>query len=203
MAVVPGKRLHIIMIAWLLTACTILPEPKPAVVDKYLLEYTPTTVQKIRANEPVLFVAIPQANGAYDTARIAYMQQQYGLRYYTRSSWADTPARMLAPLMAEALNASGQFQALYATPGQVSADLRLDSELLRFHQDFTRQPSEMHVTLRAQLVDLGAQRVIASRTFDIREAAPSEDTYGGVIAANRAVAQLLEELATFCADQSR
>jgi len=173
------------------------------VVDKYLLEYTPTTVQKIRANEPVLFVAIPQANGAYDTARIAYMQQQYGLRYYTRSSWADTPARMLAPLMAEALNASGQFQALYATPGQVSADLRLDSELLRFHQDFTRQPSEMHVTLRAQLVDLGAQRVIASRTFDIREAAPSEDTYGGVIAANRAVAQLLEELAAFCADQSR
>jgi cholesterol transport system auxiliary component len=85
----------------------------------------------------------------------------------------------------------------------VSADLRLDSELLSFHQDFTRQPSEMHVTLRAQLIDLGTQRVIASRTFDIRETTPSEDTYGGVLAANRAVAQLLEELATFCADQSR
>jgi len=203
MAVLPRKILHIIMISWLLTACTILPEPKPAVLDKYLLEYTPATVQKTRANAPVLFVAIPQANGAYDTARIAYMQQQYGLRYYTRSSWADTPARMLAPLMAEALNASGQYQALYASPGRVSADLRLDTELLRFHQDFTRRPSEMHVTLRAQLVDLGAQRVIASRLFDIREAAPSEDTYGGVLAANRAVALLLDELAAFCVDQTR
>jgi len=203
MAVLPRKFLHIIMISWLLTACTILPEPKPAVLDKYLLEYTPATVQKTRANAPVLFVAIPQANGAYDTARIAYMQQQYGLRYYTRSSWADTPARMLAPLMAEALNASGQYQALYASPGRVSADLRLDTELLRFHQDFTRRPSEMHVTLRAQLVDLGAQRVIASRLFDIREAAPSEDTYGGVLAANRAVALLLDELAAFCVDQTR
>ena len=76
-------------------------------------------------------------DGAYDTPRIAYMQHQYGLRYYTRSRWADTPARMLAPLLAEALNASGRFQALYASPGRVSAELRLDTELIRFHQDFT------------------------------------------------------------------
>ena len=60
----------------------------------------------------------------------------------------------------------------------------------------------MHVTLRAQLVDLGTQRVVASRLFDIREAAPSEDAYGGVLAANRAVPRLLEELVAFCIGQS-
>jgi cholesterol transport system auxiliary component len=147
----------------------------------------------------VLLVARPQAHGAYDTPRIAYMQQQYGLRYYTRSQWADTPARMLAPLMADALNSGGRFQALYTGVGGVAADLRLDTELERFHQDFTRQPSEMHVTLRAQLVDLDTRRVVATRLFDIRAAAPSEDAYGGVQAANRAVAQLLEALTDFCA----
>lgn len=200
---VPGKLLRTIMIPLWLTACAILPEPKPATLDKYLLEFTPATVRETRAGAPVLVIARPQAHGAYDTARIAYMQQQFGLRYYTRSSWADTPARMLAPLLAEALNASGQFQALYTSPGRVSARLRLDTELLRFHQDFTRQPSEMHVTLRAQLIDLESQQVLATQSFDIREAAPSEDAYGGVHAANHAVARLLEELTAFCIGETR
>lgn len=188
--------------ALLLTACTILPEPKPATLDKYLLEYTPASVQPTRAGAPVLMIATPQAHGAYDTARIAYMEQQFGLRYYTRSSWADTPARMLAPLMAETLNAGGQFQAFYSSPGRVSASLRLDSELLRFHQDFTTTPSEMHITLRAQLVNLDTQRIVATQLFDVREVATSEDAYGGVLAANRAVARLLVELTAFCAGQS-
>jgi cholesterol transport system auxiliary component len=198
-----SKNLLGVIITVMLTACSIFPEPKPAALDKYLLEYTPAAVQKPRESAQVLMIATPRAHGAYDTARIAYMRQEYGLRYYTRSRWADTPARMLAPLLAEALNANGQFQALYASPGQVSADLRLDTELLRFHQDFTQQPSEMHITLRAQLVDLNSQQVVASQLFDIREPAASEDTYGGVLAANRAVARLLEELAAFCVGETR
>jgi len=198
MAVVSRNLLCIGMTLLLVTACAILPEPKPAAVDKYLLEYTPATVQEPRPDAPVLLIARPRAHGAYDTERIAYMQQQYGLRYYVRSRWADTPARMLAPLLAEALNASGHYRALYGGSGQLAADLRLDTELLRFHQDFTRQPSEMHITLRAQLVDLDAQRVMATRLFDIREPSTSEDTYGGVLAANRALARLLGELAEFC-----
>ena len=202
MTVISRNLFSILPALALLTACSILPQPEPVAMEKYLLEYTPAAPQEPRADAPVLVIALPQAHGAYDTARIAYMQQQFGLRYYTRSSWADTPARMLAPLMAEALNASGRFQALYASPGRVSAKLRLDTELLHFHQDFTRRPSEMHVTLRAQLVDLGTQRVVASRLFDIREAAPSEDAYGGVLAANRAVPRLLEELVAFCIGQS-
>ncbi len=203
MVVVTRNLLCSTLILLLSTACSIIPEPKPAALDKYLLEYTPAKVQETRAGAPVLVISTPQAHGAYDTGRIAYMQQQFGLRYYVRSRWADTPARMLAPLMAEALNATGQFQALYASSGQVSANQRLDTELLSFHQDFTHQPSEMHITLRAQLVDLDAQRIIATRTFDISEAAPSEDAYGGVRAANRAVARLLEQLAAFCTAQTR
>lgn len=195
----PAGRLQVVLITVLLAACSILPEPTPTALDKYLLEYEPPVTRAAAADAPVLMISRPRANGAYDTERIAYMQQEYGLRYYTRSQWADTPARMLAPLLAEALNAGGEFQALYATPGRVAADLRLDTELLRFHQDFTQQPSEMHITVRAQLVDLGTQRVIATELFDIREPAPSEDAYGGVLAANRAVARLLEAIAGFCA----
>jgi cholesterol transport system auxiliary component len=193
----------LLIMAWLSAACTLLPEPKPAVLDKYLLEYTPVATVPGRDDLPVLVITGPQAHGAYDTSRIAYMQQQYGLRYYVRSRWADTPSRMLAPILAEAMSATGEFQALSGSPGRLASDLRLDSELLRFHQDFTVHPSRMHITLRAKLVDLADQRVIATRLFDIQEVATSEDTYGGVQAANRAVVQLAEQLSLFCLESSR
>ena len=193
----------LLIMVWLLAACSLLPEPKPAVLDKYLLEFTPAAPVPGREGMPVLVVTAPRAHGAYDTTRIAYMQQQYGLRYYVRSRWADTPSRMLMPILAEAISATGEFQALSGSPGRLAADLRLDSELLRFHQDFTVQPSQMHITLRAKLVDLNDQRMIATRLFDIQEAAASEDTYGGVQAANRAVARLAEQLSRFCLESSR
>jgi cholesterol transport system auxiliary component len=200
---VARNLLTVVAATLLLTACSLLPEPKPVAQDKYLLEYTPAEVTPGADDMPVLMVTTPRAHGAYDTARIAYMQQQFGLRYYVHSRWADTPSRMLAPLLAEAMNATGRFQAQHGSPGMLSAQLRLDTELLRFHQDFTVQPNQMHITVRAELVDLTDLRIIASRLFDIRETATSEDAYGGVQAANRATAQLMEQLAQFCLASTR
>jgi cholesterol transport system auxiliary component len=187
----------------LATGCSVLPGPPPEPVDEYTLEYTsdPDTALALATGAPVLIVSSPRAHGGYDSARIAYMEKTYGLRYYTRSRWAATPARMLAPLLAEAIQETGRFQALHRPPGSVAADVRLDTELIRFYQDFTVQPSAMRVTLRAQLVDLQAGRVTATRMFDVKQTAATEDAYGGVVAANHAVQQLLQELAQFCVDQ--
>ena len=189
---------------WFISSCSVLPKPEPVTIDQYVLEYTPATLAtESVADLPVLIVTAPRAHGGYDTHRIAYMKQEFGLRYYTRSRWADTPARMLAPLTADAMQATGQFQAMYATPGSIAADYRLDTELIRFHQDFTQQPSVVHITLRAQLVDLRESRVVGTQQFDIVEPAATDDSYGGVVAANKAVSRLLNELAQFCVSQLR
>jgi cholesterol transport system auxiliary component len=182
------------------SGCSVLPKPAPEAIDTYVLEYTPDAPAGAGTDRelPVLIVTTPRAHGGYDTARIAYMQQTYGLRYYTRSRWADTPAHMLAPLIADAMQATGNMQALYATPGSITADQRLDTELIRFHQDFRRQPSEVRVSLRAHLVDLSSNRVIGTRQLDVRTVAETDDAYGGVVAANKAVQQLLDELTRFC-----
>lgn len=179
--------------------CSVLPKPEPVAMDQYVLEYTPNQIASESVDAvPVLIVTAPRAHGGYDTPRIAYLKQAFSLRYYTRSRWADTPARMLAPLTADAMQTTGRFQALYAVPGAIAADYRLDTELIRFHQDFTRQPSVMHITMRAQLVDLRESRVVGTQQFDIVEPAATEDSYGGVVAANKAVTRLLDEMALFC-----
>lgn len=200
----PAHLMALLIGLSLLAGCAMLPEPKPAVLNKYLLEYTQQPpAAGAGADRPAMIVTIPRAHGGYDSERIAYRQEQFGLRYFAKSRWADTPARMLAPLMAEAINDGGKFQALYAAPGSLSASYRLDSELIRMHQDFTRKPSEAHVTLRARLVSLDENRVLATQTFDFRRPATTEDAYGGVQATNRAIGQLLGELAQFCAAHMR
>ncbi len=182
----------------LLAGCSVLPKAGPGVQDRYMLEYTASASPLAEHAElPVMIVTAPRAHGGYDTARIAYLQQQYGLRYFARSRWADTPARMLAPLLAEAVSATGACTAVFAPPGSLSAKYRLNSELIRLHQDFSVQPSEVHLTLRVQLVEVTVNRVLATRLFDIRETAASDDTYGGVQAANALTARLLEEVAAF------
>ena len=60
------------------------------------------------------------------------------------------------------------------------------------------RPSRVAFTLRATLVDDKTRRVLAVRQFDATEPAPGEDAYGGVVAANRAVQKVLEDLALFC-----
>lgn len=192
--------LYLVATSWLLSACSLLPKPEPVSINQYLLEYSsgPQAVQQTLTDAPVILITVPRAHGGYGTSRIAYMQEDYGLRYYTRSRWADNPARMLAPLLADAVQATGQFQALYTTPGSVSADMRLDTELIRFHQDFRKQPSEMRITLRARLIDLKRGRIIATWQVDRFGKAQTDDAYGGVVAANRLLSQVLDELAQFC-----
>jgi cholesterol transport system auxiliary component len=192
--------LYLVAAAWLLSACSLLPKPEPVSTNQYLLEYSPgrQAARQTRADAPVMLISVPRAHGGYDSSRIAYMKEDYGLRYYTRSRWADTPARMLAPLLADAIQSTGQFQALYATSGSVSADMRLDTELIRFHQDFRSLPSEMHITLRAQLIDLASGEVLATLLVDRSMTADTDDAFGGVVAANRLLGQVLDELAQFC-----
>ena len=197
------QRLSLLAGVCLLAGCTMLPRPQSVAMDKYVLEYVPQeVVPAVQGELPVMVITLPRAHGGYDTARIAYRQQPYGLRYFAKNRWADSPARMLAPLVAEAMNHSGAFQGMYATHDTLSASYRLDSELMHFYQDFTAQPSEVHIALRAQLVSLDENRVLATQIFDVREAAPSDDPYGGVQAANRATRRLLDQLAQFCKTQT-
>jgi cholesterol transport system auxiliary component len=86
------------------------------------------------------------------------------------------------------------------TPSSASGELRLDSEILLLQQEFLAQPSQVRFVLRAALVDATSRRVIATRDFEGLAKAPSDDPYGGVLAANQAVQAVLEKLAAFCAE---
>jgi len=76
-------------------------------------------------------------------------------------------------------------------PTTLRGDYQLDTSGLMIQQEFLQQPSRTRVQLRVQLTDVKAQRVMGARMFEALEPAPTDDAYGGVLAANRAVATVL------------
>ena len=152
---------------------------------------------------PTLIVSPPHAAAGFDSQRIMYVRQANQLEYFAHNEWIDTPARMLAPLIVAAVESSGAFRAVVQTPSPAAGEMRLDTEILRLQHEFLSAPSRVRFTLRAYLVESVTRRVIASREFDAAVPAASGEPYGGVVAANRAVQTVLENLSAFCAETAR
>lgn len=152
---------------------------------------------------PTLIVSPPHAAAGFDSQRIMYVRQTDKLEYFAHSEWIDTPARMLAPLIVAAVESNGAFRAVVQTPSPAAGEMRLDTEILRLQHEFLGAPSRVRFTLRAYLVESLTRRVIAAREFEAAVPAASEDPYGGVVAANRAVRTVLENLSAFSAEAAR
>lgn len=182
-----------------LAACSgIAPAPAEE-ADIYLLDARPAIGKAPAQTGVVLAVGMPRARPGFETPRMAYVRQPHELQYFTKSRWADTPARMLSPLLVQALEQGGAFGAVVHNPGAVAGTLRLDTELVRMQQEFQTEPGRVRLTLRAQLVDVRERRVIATREFEEVEAVAAGNAYAGVTALNRALDRMLPRLAEFCA----
>lgn len=185
----------VVLAACTLTAC-VLPRSTDSPVHTFVLtaeEPERGLVAPLsRANtQGVLLVGVPQAAAGFEQPRMAYLERPSEVNYYATHFWVDAPSRMLAPLLIRALEQSGYWRVVVPMPSALRADHQLDVSGLVVQQEFLQKPSQSRVRLRAQLTDLKTQRVMGARSFDRLEPAPSEDAYGGVLAANRAMSAVL------------
>ena len=185
-------------------ACTLLPAPKATPRTTFLLGPEPGGAGAATApcdgGTATLLVTLPREEPGFDTARMAYLPRPNAVSYYANSQWADTPARMLAPMIALALERTGCWRAVVRTPTSVAADYRLDTEDLVLGQEFFSRPARARLALRAVLVDVREERVVAARRFEAAEDAPEGDAGGGAAAAGRAAAKLVASLAAWAGE---
>ena len=192
----------VLAMALLVAGCAAL---QPAPVENpnlHMLDARPVGQVAPERRDLVVEVGTPRAWPGFDTPQMAYVQKPYALEYFANNRWADSPARMLGPLLARALEQAGGFRTVVQAPSVVPADLRINSELIRLQQNFAARPSRVELTLRIQVVDVRGKRVLATRTFDETEIAPSDDAYGGVTAANLALHRVLMQVVDFCIAES-
>jgi cholesterol transport system auxiliary component len=181
-----------------LNACSLVPQGEAAEPTLHLLDARATVAAGAR-RDVVLAVSLPRAAAGYDTAAMLYLRRPHALERYATHRWADTPARLIWPLVVRALEDSGGYRAVVTTGSAAPAALRLDTEIVQLRQSFVARPSTVELMLRAQLVDAASRRVLATRVFEIVQPSSSDDAPGGVVAANQAIAAALVQLSAWCA----
>jgi cholesterol transport system auxiliary component len=181
------------------TACISLGPPTPSA--RYELQAFQAGAP-VEGSGPVLTVAEPTAAPGFESPRMLYVKRPNQLETFAHNEWVDAPAHMLAPLLVRALERSGAFAAVTDAASGVAAELRLETELVRLQQEFTGHPSRVRLVLRVQLSEVRSRRVLGVREIEALEDAPSEDPYGGVVAANRAAEKALAAVASFCSERS-
>lgn len=199
----PADRIVALCAFILVAGCAGLQPPKTKEMNVYLLDAAIPAARQGDRNSLVVVVDMPRAQPGYDTPQMVYVSRQHEIGFFASNRWVDTPARMLAPLLVQALEKGTDLGTVVQAPTAVVGDLRLETELIRLEQEFITRPSRVRLVLRAQLIAVRDRRVLATQQFEETEPAASDDPYGGVLAANRAVQRVLARLAEFCASQAK
>lgn len=147
----------------------------------------------------VLLVSSLQSVG-YDARHMAYSMRPYERTFYAFSQWADTPPRLIQPLVVQTMEASGYFRAVIESSSSSPADVRLDLDLLVLQHEYDATWSQGRMVIRAQLNDLTTNGIMGTRIFEATAPAPMETPYGGVLALNVALETILAELVVWVAE---
>ncbi len=179
------------LLALLLTGCSVPTRTPPTMTYTLTVE---SGAHSLEADGPVIEVATPVANPGFATTGIAYREQPFELAYFAFNEWAAPPPKMLQPLLVEALEGGGVFSAVVDGSQRLRADRRLQTRLLYLIHDFSGDISRLEIALRAVVIDMASREIIVTRTLRTFEPAPTDNAYGGVVAANRALERLLPEV---------
>lgn len=187
----PRTRCLWLLLAVLLGGCAGL-QRQPPPLD-FRLELEAGAIPELPRQDGILRIARPEAVAGTDTRRIAYRLQPHQLRYYTRSRWIDSPARMLGTVLAGGFEASGLFRAV-TDDGTLPADYLLKTQLLRLEQQLPPDgPGTVQLQLRMQLIELPARHLLVSRLIRVDSPSPSRDAAGAVAGAQAALEKAVAE----------
>jgi cholesterol transport system auxiliary component len=193
------KNLMALGIILLSTIClsSCLGPVKTPTINTFTLSRHVSMHRSDAATHKTLLVSNTTATPAYQTTDMLYEQHAYELKAFAKNRWIAPPAQMLTPVIAENLRAQAYFKAVVTAPFVGSTDLRLDTQLLSFKQEFLADCSQFKMSLQAVLVNTETRKIIASRRFDAVVQAPENTPYGGVYAANKATAIIMNAVGAF------
>jgi cholesterol transport system auxiliary component len=169
---------------------------------KYVLNSIPLDLPREQTGSASLLVLVPETDPIYATTQMAYTSQAYQIAYFSQSEWAETPSRMIQPLIIETLRHTRYFSEVVASPDFGRHTYALRTEILELKQDFSSDPAILHLTIRFSLSREITNQVIATKELSVQEPLRERNPYAGVVAANGAMTNVLRELAKFTVEKA-
>lgn len=191
----------------LIAACSILPAATP--VDTYVLpsaQHLPATAASPAANSPALRIARPVASGVLAGKRIVVMPQADRMQVYQGAVWNEAPPQLLRNRLLDAFMADGRLPTVDTDEGpSAQVDYLLASQLRGFHSVYengSALPTAM-VRVDAQLIHTGSNRIVASRSFVVKQPAASKEVPAVVRALGQAADQVAQQMVDWAATRIR
>ncbi len=197
------SALILLMIALLVSACSWLPG-RPKAVTLLTLEVPAFTATEIKRKNSVLLLDSVEEVPALRSTRVLYRRQGPLVFRYARHRWLVMPAELIDQTLMESLALQLPYASVVRPEQGLAADRELSLTLLRLEQQFvTDGRSQEHLEVFARLLDLEHGRVMGSRLFHYREAAPEPTAEGGAVAAGAALGHLFSDLLVWLSEIDR
>lgn len=182
--------------------CSFLSPVKTDQPNAYVLNSVPDHVVQRSHSSTTMLVAVPDARPVFDTTKMAYTTKLYRVGYFSQNQWAETPSQMLLPLMVQTLQNTHAYRAVLTPPYAGRYDYVLNTQITQLQQNYTRKPAVLQFSLRANIISMASNQVIASKQFTVYLPIRNATPYNGVLAANKAVSRVLVQLAQFCTENT-
>jgi cholesterol transport system auxiliary component len=195
------KWLPLCAIALLLSGCLNFGEKRASIpiVNYVLSDVTPATAPTLLPPDaPTLLVLDTTTAGFYDNEQLVFSRSADTRGQYQFARWAERPGKRFADLMRTRLGQQPLWR-VSTVGGYVRGDRLLDTELVELYHDARREPGQMRLELRAELVDLKKHALLGRRIFEVEVPLTSYDAAGAAQAANLAATQTLDELVAWLA----
>lgn len=183
-----------------LFACSILPQSQ--VVSVYRLPATHLPAQPV-STDWTLRVNTPYSNQLLDSTRISVIPPGDQISAYQGVRWSDRAPLLLRDRLIDAFLDDGRLKAVGSNDSRLQADLELDGDLRAFYSEYRDGRPVAHILLEARLVESGSLRILASRRFDVSQAANSTSVAAVVDAIGQASDQLARELVDWTLTQGQ
>jgi cholesterol transport system auxiliary component len=182
------KTILILACSVLLAGCMATSNLPP--VQHYVLEDLGQAARARRTAQAgaVLLVQPTSVSTFYDTQRLAYSRVTGQRAYYQFAAWTERPGRAFSELLSRRLGAA-------LTTAGVKGDLVLLTRLEEIYHDAAAAPGSVKIAVSAELVDAAGRRVGERQRFTRSATTGTENAVGAVAAANRAITQLLDDIA--------
>jgi cholesterol transport system auxiliary component len=183
-----------------LAACSVL--PKSQVLSIYRLPASSLPSQQVSADW-ALRVNTPYSSQLLDSTRIAVLPPGDQISAYQGVRWSDRAPLLLRDRLIDAFLDDGRIKAVSSDASRLQADLELDGDLRAFHSEYQDGRPAARILFEARLVQSGSLRILASRRFEVSQAASDTSVPAVVNAFGQAGDQLAREVLEWTLSQGQ
>ena len=183
-----------------LTACSVL--PKSQVLSIYRLPASTLPGHQASVNW-ALRVNKPYSSQLLDSTRIAVLPPGDQISAYQGVRWSDRAPLLLRDRLIDAFLDDGRLKAVSSDESRLQADLELDGDLRAFHSEYQDGRPAARILFEARLVQSGSLRILASRRFEVSQAASDTSVPAVVNAFGQAGDQLARDVLEWTLQQGQ